>query len=145
MRNIVEYKLGPVSWALSKPNGEMWSTPKSKIIKNIEKDIPFITSLSENTVRVFNAMVLTQQLPKGVNAFRDVSDHILNRITKNTSRCVFFVSDQYDPASIKSLEREARSHSGQIRITPRRGEQKVQVNFEKFLKNKLRIVRINWS
>ena len=45
------------------------------------------------------------------------------------------MSDQHDPASVKSLEREARSRSGQIRTTPRRREQKVPVNFEKFLNN----------
>ena len=102
----------------------MWSTAKSKIIKNIEKEIPIITSLPENTVRVFDAMVLIQQLAEGVNTFGDISDHSLNRITKNTSRCFFLVSDQYDPASIKSLEREARSF---VRFE--------QLNFEKFLNN----------
>ena len=132
----MEYELGPVHWALPKPNGEIWSTPKSTIIKDIEKDILLTTSLPENTIRVFDAMVfLIQQLPKVVKTFRDVSDHILNRITKNTSRCVFLVSDQYDPASIKSLERKARSCSDQIRTIPRRREQKVPVNFEKFLDN----------
>ena len=114
MKDIVEYKLGPVPWAFAKPNGERWSTPKSKIIKDIETEIPLTTNLPENTARVFDAMVLIQQLPEGVNTFGDVSDHILNRITKNTSRCVFLVSDQYGSASIKSLEREGRSSSGQI-------------------------------
>ena len=115
----MEYELGPVHWALPKPNGEIWSTPKSTIIKDIEKDILLTTSLPENTIRVFDAMVLIQQLPRVVKTFRDVSDHILNRITKNTSRCVFLVSDQYDSASFKSLEKKARSCSGQIRTIPR--------------------------
>ena len=135
MRDTVEYELGTVPWALAKTNGEMWGTPKSEIIKDIEKEIPLTTSLPENTVRVFDAIVLIQKLPEGVNTFGDASDHILNRITKNTSLCVFLVSDQYDPASIISLEREARSHSGQIRTTPKRQEHKVPVNFEKFLNN----------
>ena len=129
MRGIVEYELGPVLRALAMPNREMWSPPKIRIIKDIEKDIPFTTTLPENTVGVFHAMVLIQQLPKGVNTFGDVSDHILNRITKNTSRCVFLLSDQYDPASIKSLDREARSRSGHILTIPRQREQKVPVNF----------------
>ena len=119
MRDIVECEVGPVPWALAKPNAEMWSTPKSKIIKDIEKNIPLTTTLPENTIRVFDAMVLIQQLPKGVNTFGDVSDHILNIITKNTFHCVFLMSDQYDPASIKNLEKEAKSHSGQIPTTPR--------------------------
>ena len=135
MRDFVEYELGPVHWALPKPNGEIWSTPKSTTIKDIKKDILLTTSLPENTIRVFDAMVLIQQLPKVVKTFEDVSDHTLNRITKNTSRSVLLVSDQYDPASFKSLERKARSCSGQIRTIPRRKEQKVPVNFEKFLDN----------
>ena len=93
MRDIVEYELVSVPWALAKPNGKMRSTPKSKIIKDIKKEIPFTTSLPENTARVFDVMVLIQQLPEGVSSFGDVSDHILNRITKNTSRCVFLVSE----------------------------------------------------
>ena len=119
MRDIVEDKLGHAPWALAKANGEMWSTPKNKIIKEIEKEIPLTTSSPENTVRNFDAMVLIQQLPEGVNTFGDLSNYILNRISKNTSHCVFLVSDQYDPASIKNLEREVRSRSGQIRTTPR--------------------------
>ena len=59
----------------------------------------------------------------------------MNRTTKNTSRCFILVSDPYDPASVKSLERKARSRSGQIETTPRRREWKVLVNFEKFLNN----------
>ena len=67
----MEYELGPVPWVLAKPKGEMWSTPKSKIIKDIEKEFPLNTSLPGNTVRVFDAMVLIQQLPEGVNTFGD--------------------------------------------------------------------------
>ena len=51
MRDIVEYELGPIPRALARHNGQIWSTPKSKIVKDIEK---------ENTVRVFDAMVLIQ-------------------------------------------------------------------------------------
>ena len=127
--------------------------PKAKLSKTWKKKFHLPpTSLPENTVRVFDAMVLIQQLREGFHTFRDVPDHILNRITKNASRCVFLVSDQYDPASIKNLEREARSRSGQIRTTSRRRKQKVPVNFEKFLnnsENKLELmdffVRDYWS
>ena len=50
-------------------NGEMWSTPKSKIVKDIRKEIPLITCLPENNVRAFDAMVLIQKLPEGLNTF----------------------------------------------------------------------------
>ena len=92
MRDMVEYELGSVSWIFWKPNGEMWSIPKSNIVKDIEKEIPLTTSLPENPVRVFNAMVLMQKLPERLNTFGDVSNHILNRITKNKSRCVCLVA-----------------------------------------------------
>ena len=93
--------------------------PKAKLSKTSKKIFHLPPVYLKNTVRVFDAMVLTQQLPKGVSILGDVSDHILNRITKNITRCVFLVSDQYDLASIKSLGREARSRSDQIRTTPR--------------------------
>ena len=70
-------------------------------------------------------MVLIQKLPEELNTFGNVSDHILNKIVKNTSRCVCLVKDQHNPASNKSLEREAGSSSVQIRTTPRKREQKV--------------------
>ena len=67
--------------------------PKAKLSKTSKKIFHLPPVYLKNTVRVFDAMVLTQQLPKGVSTFGDVSDHILNRITKNISRCVFLVSD----------------------------------------------------
>ena len=50
-------------------NGELWSTPKSKIVKDIEKEIPITTCLLENNVRAFDAMVLIQKLPQELKTF----------------------------------------------------------------------------
>ena len=50
---MVEYDLGSASWALAEPNGEMWSTPERKIVKDIGKEIPLPISLPENIVRAF--------------------------------------------------------------------------------------------
>ena len=50
-------------------NGEMWSTPKSKIVKDIEKEIPLTTCLHKNNVRAFDAMVLIQKLPERLSTF----------------------------------------------------------------------------
>ena len=73
-------------------------------------------------------MVLIQKLPEELNTwetFENISNHILNKIAKNTLRCVWLVKDQHNPASKKSLEREAGPSSGQIRTTPRKRKQKV--------------------
>ena len=54
-------------------------------------------------------MVLIQKLPEELNTwktFGNISNHILNKIAKNTLRCVWLMKDQHNPASKKSLERE---------------------------------------
>ena len=141
MSDIVEYELGPVPWSLAQPNGEMWSTPKNKIIKDIEKEIPLTTSLPENTIRVFDAMVLILQLPEGVNTFGDVSDHILNRIPKNTSRSVFLASDQSDPASVKVWKEKRDLFLVRFEQLQDEGNRKFQLTLKSFSM----ILTINWS
>ena len=32
-----KYELGFLPWTLAEPNGEIWSTPKSKTVKDIKK------------------------------------------------------------------------------------------------------------
>lgn len=110
MRDIVEYELGPIPLTFAKPKGEMRSTPKSKVINAIESDVSLVSSLPEDTVRVFDAMVHMQQLPKGIETFSDVSDELLSTITKQSSRVVFFVSDKYDSVSVKGWKAEQVSN-----------------------------------
>ena len=136
IRDIVEYELGPVLWALAKPNGEMWSTPKSKIIKDIEKDIPLTTSLSEI-------------LPEFLILWSWYNNYLKDSTHPEMYLTIFWtesprmhlvvyslwVISMIKPQSIKSLERKTRSCSGQTRTNRRRREQKVPVNFEKFVNN----------
>ena len=35
---MVQYELGPLPWALAKPNGKMSNSPKSTLINTFEKD-----------------------------------------------------------------------------------------------------------
>ena len=59
---MVQYKLGP--WTLAKPNGKMRSSPKNIL-------------LPENTIKIFDNMVLIQQLPTSLEIFVNISDFIL--------------------------------------------------------------------
>ena len=93
---MVQYELGPLSWALAKPNGRMRSSPKSALINTFDKEVPLVHLSPENTVKIFDAMVLIQQLPTSLEIFGDISDFILAKIMHHHAKITCWVSDQYD-------------------------------------------------
>ena len=72
---MVQYKLGP--WTLAKPNGKLRSSPKNILINTFEKEVLLVHSLPENTIKIFDNMVLIQQLPTSLEIFVNISDFIL--------------------------------------------------------------------
>ena len=96
MRDKVQYELGPLPWALAKPNGKTSSLPKSALINIFEKEVPLVHLLPENTVKIFDAIVLIQQRPTSLETFGDVSDFILAKIMHHHARITCLVCDQYN-------------------------------------------------
>ena len=96
MRDKVQYELGPLPWALAKPNGKTSKLPKSALINIFEKEVPLVHSLPENTVKIFDVIVLIQQRPTSLETFGDVSDFILAKIMHHHARITCLVCDQYN-------------------------------------------------
>ena len=80
-------------------------------------------------------MVLTQQLPSGLETFGDISDFILAKIMHHHATITCLVSDQYDQQSIKDLERTDLAAEGEVRYTAKRRNQSIPAQFRKYLHN----------
>lgn len=77
MKGMVQYKLRPLPSAQAKPNGKTRSSPKNTLIYTLVKESPLAHSLSQNTIKIFDAMVLIQQLPTSLETFGNISDFFL--------------------------------------------------------------------
>ena len=60
MKGIVQYKLRPLPSAQAKPNGKTRSSAKNTLIYTLVKESPLVHSLSQNTIKIFDAIVLIQ-------------------------------------------------------------------------------------
>ena len=99
----------------------------SKILTALEEKINLIDNMPAKAARIYDGMVILQQLPNGLETFGEVSEVVLKRSTENDSEHVFFITDQYWNHSIKSCERNRRATTGSIRMTASRPDQKIPV------------------
>ena len=97
-------------------------------------------------------MVLLQQMEKlNLSTFGNASKHLLKRILPSVNGTTYFVTDQYLPGSIKTLERSRRSESGSLRFKVERRDQARPKQWSKFLKdpsNKSELIQFllnDWS
>lgn len=153
LKEVLKYSLGPIPWSLATAEGSFVKTPKSKLLDAIENDAhdPLVAALPERSVRVFDGMVLLQQLTSvSLSTFGEVSEYLLKRITSSPAKIIYFVTDQYKDDSIKGSEPQRRA-SSVIRIQISRREQKRPKQFKKYLGhgcNKVDLVKfllLDWS
>ena len=151
IKELLKYSLGPIAWSLATPQGNIFKSVKSKLLKALEEKITFVDHVPQESARVYDGMCIVQQVPTGFEVFGQLSDYILKRITSNPSTNIFFTTDQYWDASIKSCERSRRANSGLIRITASRRDQKLPKQFKKYLavgENKQELIEFllaDWS
>ena len=104
LKETLQFELTPLPLPLANANGTLSKTVKSKLLAELSKSIPQVTLLLENTVSIFDGMVLFQKLLSTLVTFGDIGDYLLQKIYKNICRIAFFVTDLYMPFSIKSIE-----------------------------------------
>ena len=131
IKKLLKYSLGPIAWSLATPQGNIFKSVKSKLLKTLEEKITLVDHVPQESARVYDRMCIVQQVPTGFEVFGQLSDYILKRITSNPSTNIFFTADQYWDASIKSCERSRRVNGGLIRITASRRDQKLPKQFKK--------------
>ena len=103
MKDVLTYSLGPIPWALATPDGGLVKTEKSKLLKVIECDCadPLVSTLPHNCVRIFDGMVLIQQLVSTkLKTFAEMLDYLMKKITSNEAKVIYFVTDQYNESRI---------------------------------------------
>ncbi|CAB4001853.1 Hypothetical predicted protein [Paramuricea clavata] len=154
LKEVLAYSLGPIPWSLATLDGNVSKTVKSKLLDAIENtvDDPTVDALPNNCVRVFDGMVIIQQLGSLCLAtFGEISEYVLKRITSHSSKVIYFVTDQYYDDSLKGCERKRRASAGSIRIQLTRRDQKPPKQFKKYLSdgcNKVDLVKFflaDWS
>ena len=113
---------------------------------------PLVSTLLHNCVRIFYGMVLIQQLVSTkLGTFAEISEYLMKKITSNEAKVIYFVTDQYNKDSLKSIERQRRKAAGTIRMQLTRRDQKRPKHFNKFLSdgaNKVAMVKFllkDWS
>ena len=82
--------------SLATSDGSFTKTVKQKLFYAIEKEVEGVSvgSLTANCVRIFDGMVISQQLPALCLAiFGEISEYVLKRITSHSSKVIYFVTD----------------------------------------------------
>ena len=151
LREVLQYELGPLPLSLSNCDGTIRKNQKSKLFNFIKTDIPLCDGSPLNTPIIFDGMVLLQKLPQVQTTFGEISDSLLKKIVKSTSRVTFFTTDNYLQNSIKSMERDRRSGHGAIKLKVMSKDQVAPKQWKKFLRdseNKINLVKFlvsDWS
>ena len=144
LKQTFQFELTPLPLSLANADGTLSKTVKSKLFAELSKSIPQVTLLLENTVSIFDGMVLFQKLPSTLVTFRDIGDYLLQNIYKNPCRIAFFVTDFYMPFSIKSIEQKRSSVIGSLRIKITNRNQQKPKCWNKYLQhsdNKIELVK----
>ena len=135
LQDVLEYELSSQPLSLSKPNGEMQKSNKSRLFGHLAKSLTVIEDRPLDVPSIYDGMVLLQKLPPHLTTFGAISDYLFSKVISGTSTANFFVSDYYRDDFIKPLERLRRSKIGTIRVQALRRDQKKPGQFKKFLQN----------
>ena len=104
LQDVLEYELSSKPLSLSKPNGEMQKSDKSRLFGHLAKSLAIIEDRPLDVPSIYDGMVLLQKFPPHLTTFGAVSDFLFSKVISGTSTTNFFVSDYYRDDSIKSLE-----------------------------------------
>ena len=136
------HELGPILWALATPHGTLYKSEKSKLLEDLEKDIPAI-QCPANVALVIDAFATIQKLKPLLNGrkpstFSDVTQSVLTGACKAIAPQpvrIDLVVDNYIPLSIKNTERERRSKVSGIRYVITSEAQKAPKDWSNFMSN----------
>ena len=92
IKELLKHSLGPIAWSLATPQGNIFKSVKSKLLKALEEKITFVDHVPQESARVYDEMCIVQQVPTGFEVFGQLSDYILKRITSNPSTNIFFTT-----------------------------------------------------
>ena len=154
LRQLLVHALGPLPWSLALFDGTLVKTNKAALPKLLEDGVESLQCLpAQTTAVIIDAMAMLQTLSKTPERFSELAEMIFKRILMQAgeARRVDFVGDQYPDISIKNMERERRSNSGQLAVAIASSQQFCPRQWKKYLScgsNKMRLQKFlseQWS
>eukprot|EP00117_Sycon_ciliatum_P025244 scpid95671/ scgid20992/ len=147
-RELVEYELGSVPWAIANADGTRVSTVKSKLLMELEKDTPLLETVPGQGAILVDGMALLQSITTIPATFGELStlifDRLITTMAKFAAVRVDFVCDQYPELSIKGQERASRSTKNvPLRLQAERSEQPTPRQWKRYLsdgQNKMTLI-----
>ena len=154
LRQLLVHELGPLPWSLALFDGALVETNKAALPKLLEDGVESLQCLpTQTTAVIIDAMAMLQTLNKIPERFSQLSEMIFKKILMQVeeARRVDFVGDQYPSISIKNIERERRSNSGQLAVSIASSQQLCPRPWKKYLscgRNKVCLLKFlseEWS
>ena len=154
LRQLLVHELGPLPWSLALFDGALVKTNKAALPKLLEDGVESLQCLpAQTTAVIIDAIAMLQTLSKTPERFSELAEMIFKRILMQVeeARRVDFVGDQYPDISIKNIERERRSNSGQLAVAITSSQQFCPRQWKKYLscgRNKVRLLKFlseEWS
>lgn len=142
LKEVLCYKLSPVSFSLAHQDGSLRKTTKSALAAVIEAKVnvcPQLQPFPRDTINLIDGMALVQVMKSaGSSTFGKLASKYFKAITTTLANCkeVHIVFDQYWDASIKAGERTRRgSLDASMEVTIHGSSTPVPKQWEKFIPN----------
>lgn len=136
MKEVLTHPLGPIPWSLAASDGSLRKTAKSSLAKELQKNVPAVDTLPQQSACIIDGMAMVQKLKGDHKTFAEVADTLLTMVLREgaTSTRIDVVFDVYRNISIKNIEREKRGDEMGNEFRSIRPDHKV-VQWKKFLSN----------
>lgn len=132
MESVLSFPITPIPLALCHPDGTMYKTNKSQLIKILESEVKSLPPNSYDTI-IYDAMSLLHALGDLPAKYGDVVKHILKKICVQPANDIRLIFDSYKTPSIKDFERNKRSHTRNTQYIITGAQQKRPPNFQNAL------------
>ena len=142
MRLLLTHELGTLPLSLAQGDGTPVTTQKSKLmalLEQVEDVAEAANSIPDGCALVIDAMAMLRAQTSLPPTFGQLSEQVLKYLVKllvsHRSSRLDFVADEYHTNSIKSFERQSRSHAsaGHIRRHVQRPDQAIPTDWSRFM------------
>ncbi|KAK3730477.1 hypothetical protein QZH41_014705 [Actinostola sp. cb2023] len=147
IRQLLQYSLGPLPWALATIEGFPRKTNKAVLATALQKDVQLADGLPPNSAIIIDGMSLVQKLSigGGQTTFAMVASSLLTNVLHEgfQSNRIDVVFDTYRDVSIKNAERTMRGEVAGVQLSDISATQLVK-QWRKFLsevKNKTSLIK----
>ena len=123
LQDVLEYELSSQPLSLSKANGEMQKSDKSRLFEHLAKSLAIIKDCPLDVPSIYDGMVLLQKLPPHLTTFGVVSDYLFSKVTRQPLISLLLIiitaipSNHLSDYDNQKLERLECKHCKEIKKT----------------------------